>query len=137
MIRSLVDNAAVGHKEEFLAMLRLSCTLLLNEKALKKRDYLVVLCILVDNKNEISSHAMINNGVTAYAFIDENYARCKNLPLYKLKEPRRLEIFNETPTTSSNITHVTKVQIKIEQHTKALFLFITKLEHYSVVLEHL
>ena len=137
MVRSLVGGAAAGHKEEFLAMLRLSCTSLLNEKALKEGDYLVVSCTLVDNENEISSHAMIDNSATAYAFIDEDYARCKNLPLYKLKEPRRLEVFNETLTTSGNVTHVTKVQIKIGQYTKALFLFVTKLEHYSVILEHL
>ena len=80
---------------------------------------------------------MINNDVIAYAFIDKNYARCKNLSLYKLKEPRRLEVFNGTLTTSEDITYVTKVQMKIEQHTKALFLFVTKLEHYPIILEHL
>ena len=109
MVRSLVDDAATEHKEEFLAILRLSCILLLNKKALKKGNYLVVLYILVDNNNKILSHAIINNNTTAYAFIDENYARCKNLSLYKLKEPRRLKVFNETLTTSGDITHITKV----------------------------
>ena len=109
MVWSLVDGAAAGHKEEFLATLRLSCTSLLNEKALKKGDYLVISCTLVDNENEIPSHAMIDNGATAYAFIDEDYARCKNLPLYKLKEPRRLKIFNETLTTSDDIIYIIKV----------------------------
>ena len=80
---------------------------------------------------------MIDNSVIAYAFIDEDYARCKNLPLYKLKEPRRLEIFDGTLTTSSDITHITKVQMKIGQHTEALFLFVTKLEYYPMVLGHL
>ena len=114
MIRSLVDDAATEHKEEFLAILRLSYILLLNEKALKKKDYLVILYILVDNKNKIPSYAIINNSATTYAFIDENYARCKNLSLYKLKKPCRLKIFDEILTTSSDITHVTKVQLKIE-----------------------
>jgi len=108
----------------------------LDEKALKERDYLVVLCILIDNENEISSYAIINNSATAYTFIDEDYTRYKNLSLYKLKEPRRLKIFNGTLTTSGDIIHITKVQMKIGQHTKALFLFVTKLEHYSVILEH-
>ena len=109
MVRSLVDGVAAEHKGEFLATLRLSCTLLLNEKVLKEGDHLVVSCTLVDNENEIPSYAMIDNSATAYAFIDEDYARCKNLSLYKLKEPRRLEIFNETLTTSGDITHVIKV----------------------------
>ena len=137
MVRSLINDAAVGHKGEFLAILRLSYILLLNKKALKKGNHLVVLCTLIDNDNEISSHAIIDNSATAYAFIDEDYARYKNLPLYKLKEPRKLKIFNEILTTSNNITHITKVQMKIEQYTKALFLFVTKLEHYPVILEHL
>ena len=109
MIRSLVDDAATEHKEEFLAILRLSYISLLNKKALKKRDYLVILYILVDNENEILFYAIINNSAIAYTFIDENYARYKNLSLYKLKESRRLKVFNEILTTSSDITYITKV----------------------------
>ena len=90
-------------------MLRLSASSLLEEKALKRGEHLVVSYILVNNKNKVPSYAMINNGATGYAFIDKDYARCKNFPLYKLKEPRKLEIFNETLTTLENITHVVKV----------------------------
>ena len=92
-----------------MSRIRLSAISLLDEKALKEGDHLVVSCTLIDNENEIPSHAMIDNGATAYAFIDEDYARCKNLPLYKLKESRRLKVFNGTLTTSGNITHITKV----------------------------
>src|SRR5437660_10165173 len=137
MVRSLASGTAFEQKEEFLSRIRLSAISLLNKKALKEGDHLVVLYILIDNKNEIPSHAIINNSATVYAFIDEDYARCKNLSLYKLKEPRRLKVFNETLTTSDDITHITKVQMKIGQHTEALFLFVTKLEHYLMVLEHL
>ena len=52
---------------------------------------------------------MINNGATRYVFIDEDYVRCKNLPLYKLEEPRGLEVFNERSTKLEDITHATKV----------------------------
>ena len=109
MIRSLASDTASGQKGEFLSRIRLSTILLLNKKALKKRDHLVILYILIDNKNKILSHAMINNNVITYTFIDEDYARCKNLPLYKLKEPRRLKVFNGILTTLDNITHITKV----------------------------
>ena len=90
-------------------MLRLSASSLLEEKALEGRNHLVVSCKLIDNKNKIPSYAMINNNVTGYAFIDEDYVRYKNLPLHKLEEPRGLEVFDGTPTTSEDITHVTKV----------------------------
>ena len=96
-----------------MSRIRLSTILLLNKKALKKEDHLVILCTLIDNENKILSYAIIDNSATVYAFIDENYARCKNLPLYKLKEPRRLKVFNGTLTTSDNITYIAKVQMKI------------------------
>src|SRR5438132_4628418 len=136
MVRSLASGTASGQKGEFLSRIRLSAILLLDEKALKEGDHLVVSYILIDNENKIPSHAIIDNGAIAYAFIDEDYVRCKNLPLYKLKEPRRLEVFDGTLTTSGDITHITKVQMKIGQHTEALFLFVTKLGHYPVVLGH-
>ena len=77
---------------------------------------------------------MIDNGATGYAFIDEDYARCQILPLSKLEEPRGLEVFVGRPTASGDITHITKVQLKIGQHTEALPLFVTKLGHYFMVL---
>ena len=92
-----------------MSRIRLSIILLLDEKALKKRDYLVISCILIDNKNEILSYAIIDNNVIVYTFIDEDYVRCKNLSLHKLEEPRGLEVFDGTSMTSEDITHVTKV----------------------------
>ena len=108
----------------------------MDEKALRERDHLIVFYILVDNENKIFSYTIIDNGATRYAFIDKDYVCYKNLPLYKLEEPRELEVFDERSMTSRDITHVTKVQLKIGQHTKALPLFITKLGHYPIVLEN-
>jgi hypothetical protein len=51
---------------------------------------------------------MIDNDATRFAFIDENYARCKSLLLHKLKKSRDLEIFDDRSTTSSDITHIAK-----------------------------
>ena len=82
---------------------------MLKEKALKERNHLVISYKLIDNKNKIPFYAMIDNGVTRYAFIDEDYVRCKNLSLHKLEEPRGLEVFDGTSMTSEDITHVTKV----------------------------
>ena len=92
-----------------MSRIYLSAILLLDEKALKEGDHLVISYILIDNENEISSHVIINNSVTVYTFIDEDYARYKNLSLYKLKKPRKLKIFDETLTTSGDVTHITKV----------------------------
>jgi hypothetical protein len=52
---------------------------------------------------------MIDNGATGYAFVNEDYARCKSLLLYKLKKSRGLEVFDGRPTASGDITHVAKV----------------------------
>ena len=82
---------------------------MLKEKALKERNHLVISYKLIDNKNKIPFYAIINNDITGYTFIDEDYVRCKNLSLHKLEEPRGLEVFDGTSTTSRDITHVTKV----------------------------
>ena len=82
---------------------------MLNEKALREGDYLIIFYILVDNKNKIFFYTIINNDITRYTFIDEDYVRCRNLSLYKLKESRGLEVFDKRLTMSENISHVTKV----------------------------
>jgi hypothetical protein len=78
------------------------------EKKLE-RNYLVISCAIIDNKNEISLCTMIDNDVTRYAFVNKNYTHSKNLFLYKLKQSHDLEIFDDRSTMSNDITHVVKV----------------------------
>jgi len=52
--------------------------------------HLVIASTIVDNHNEIRSHALIDSGAPGYAFIDKAFAEGHNFPLFELKEPRPL-----------------------------------------------
>ena len=82
----------------------------------------------------IPSCAMIDGGATGYAFVDETFARCHNLFLYKLRNPRTLEVFDERSIETEDITHIIQIIMKIEEHTEKISMFVTKLSHYSIVL---
>jgi len=53
-------------------------------------NHMVMACTIVNNHNEIRSHALIDAGATGYAFIDKAFAERHNFPLFELKEPRPL-----------------------------------------------
>ena len=97
-------------------------------------NHLVVSIELQDNSTRITTQALIDCGATRYAFIDEEFVRCHQLPLFKLDIPRALEVIDGRPIESGTITHMTKLQMSVNGHHESLPLFITKLGHYSVVL---
>ena len=80
-------------------------------------------------------YAMIDDEVTEYAFVDEIFARCHKLSLHALRNVRKLEVFDERLIETEDITHVTQVIMKIENHIEKILMFITKLEYYFIVLE--
>jgi len=57
-------------------------------------DHLVVICTLSVGSQKITTHAMIDCGATAIAFVDESFARHYNLPLHKLQNPRIVEVID-------------------------------------------
>ena len=95
---------------------------------------MVVTCILEDSNFQLPTHSLVDCGATGYAFIDEDFARHNNLPLYRLKTPRSLEVIDGRPIESGELTHLTKHTITIDKHTETLPLFVTKLGHYPIVL---
>jgi len=107
----------------------------MDEEALKKNEHLVVSCTLEDLNNKLRSYAMLDLGATGFSFIDEELVSRHSLPLYKLKEPRGLEVFDGRLSESGNITHVTKLKMTIDKHVEELPMFVTKLGHYPIILE--
>ena len=52
-------------------------------------NHLVIACQLAhDSSSVVSSHALINNGATGFAFMDEDFACRHQFPLIPLKKPR-------------------------------------------------
>ena len=67
-----------------------SCAL--SDKAVEERelegDHLVVACQLASDASKvITTHALIDNGATCFAFMDEDFARHHHFPLISLKKP--------------------------------------------------
>src|SRR4051794_29984865 len=95
---------------------------------------MTVTCVLKDRDNEISSHSMIETEATRYTFVDEEYVREHQLSVFKLSKSRKLEVIDKR-SIISNITHATQVQLRVESQVEIALIFITRLTHYSVVLE--
>jgi transposase InsO family protein/predicted aspartyl protease len=104
------------------------------DQAEMEGGHMVVTCTLQDNEKSFQSHALIDCGATGYAFIDEDFARRKQLPLYKLHTPRTLTVIDGRPVESGAITHITKLRLLIKEHQEDIPMFVTKLGHYPMVL---
>jgi predicted aspartyl protease len=96
--------------------------------------HLIVTCTLHNQGNVIKFQTLIECGATGYAFIDEDYAHHHHLPLHLLKSPRNLTLIDRQPVTSGAITHITCTRLAIRNHQEDIFLFMTMLRYYSIVL---
>jgi predicted aspartyl protease len=88
----------------------------------------------LNDVSKILTHALVDCGATGYAFADEEFVRDHNLPLYKLSQPRSLEVIDGRPVESGVITHLTKLPMNINGHKEEIPMFITQLGHYPIVL---
>jgi len=97
-------------------------------------NHLVMACTIVDNHNEIRSHALIDSGATGDAFIDKASAERPNFPLFELEEPRPLTLIYRQPVSSGAITHITKIGLSLNNHHEMIPAFVTKLGGYHLTL---
>ncbi len=97
-------------------------------------NHIVISTQIKDDSSNISTHALVDCGATGYAFVDEEFARDQNFPLFKLKKPRCLEVIDGRPIESGLIIHMIKLHMTIAGHKEIIPLFVTKLGHYPIVL---
>jgi len=93
-----------------------------------------IACTIVDNHNEIRSHAQIHSGATRYAFIDKAFAEHHIFPFCELKEPRPVTVIEGLPVSSGAITHITKIALLINNHHEMISAFVTTLGGYHLTL---
>jgi len=74
---------------------------------------------------EVPTHALIDCGATAIAFMDQDFARHHQIPLQEHKEKKLVEIIDARRLESKDITHITKVGMGIRDHGEQLPMFIT------------
>lgn len=99
-----------------------------------KDSHLVVSCILRQAQSRIPALALIDSGASAYAFIGKSFTQQNNLPLHPLTYPHHLQDFDGQPALTGNITHVAKTTIALGGHIERLFLYVTGLNQYPIVM---
>ena len=76
----------------------------------------------------------MNSGASAYAFIDKSFVQHHDLSLHPLTYSHHLCGFDGQPALTDDITHVTEIILALENHVKKLFLYVTDLNQYLIVL---
>ena len=76
----------------------------------------------------------MNSEASAYTFIDKSFAQHHDLPLHLLTYPRCLCEFNGQPALTGNITHVTETILALGNYVEKLFLYVTGLNQYLIIL---
>ena len=77
---------------------------------------------------------MIDSEASAYAFINKFFAQHHNLPLHSLTYPHCLQGFDGQTAQTGDITHVTEITIALGGHIERLFLYVTGLNQYPIIL---
>jgi hypothetical protein len=77
---------------------------------------------------------MVDSGATGKGFIDESFAHSHKLTLFKLRNPRRLNVVDGRPSSAGDITYVVKLDMEIKGHKEKMLFYVTKLGKYDVIL---
>ena len=95
---------------------------------------MVVSCTLRQAQSRISALTLIDSEASAYAFIDKSFAQHHSLPLHPLTYPCRLRGFDGQTARTGDITHVTETTMALGGHIERLFLYVTDLNQYPIIL---
>ena len=76
----------------------------------------------------------MNSEASAYAFIDKSFAQHHDLPLHPLTYPHCLHGFDGQSALTGDITHITETILALENYVKKLFLYVTGLNQYLIIL---
>ena len=95
---------------------------------------MVVSCTLRQAQSRIPVLVLIDTGASAYAFIDKSFAQQHNLTMHPLAYPRRLRGFDGQAARTGDITHVAEVTMALGGHIERLFLYVTGLNQYPIIM---
>ena len=91
--------------------------------------------LLLKGRDPVPAYAMTDSGAEGKAFIDRSWAESQKLPMYPLKTPVGLEVFDGRPAECGPITHYVRAGMRIADHQqKSLLFFVTQLASYPIVL---
>ena len=76
----------------------------------------------------------MNSEVSVYTFIDKSFVQHHDLSLHSLIYPHCLCEFDSQSALTDNITHITEIILVFENYVKKLFLYVTGLNQYFIIL---
>ena len=95
---------------------------------------MIISCILHQAQYRIPALTLVNSEASAYAFIDKSFVQHHDLPLHPLTYPRRLYGFDGQSALTDDITHIAETILALGNYVKKLFLYVTGLNQYLIVL---
>ena len=95
---------------------------------------MVISCTLRQAQSKIFALALIDSEASAYAFIDKSFVQHHSLPLHSLIYPCCLQGFDGQTARTRDITHVTETTMALGGHIERLFLYVTGLNQYLIIL---
>ena len=76
----------------------------------------------------------MNSEASAYAFIDKSFVQYHDLLLHPLTYLRRLCGFDGQSALTGDITHIAEIILALGNHVEKLFLYVTGLNQYLIIL---
>lgn len=76
---------------------------------------------------------LLDNGSTAYGFIDRSHAQRLSIPLIPLVRPRALNLADGA-STRQKLTHQALINIKIGEHEEQMVCYVADLHMYDLIL---
>ncbi len=84
---------------------------------------------------QLPTYALADSGAECKAFIDKSWAEDRKLPLYRLRHPFALKVFDGSVTDSGEVVHYVRCGMRTHDHfEKEIRLYVTQLAHYPIVL---
>ena len=98
-------------------------------------EHVIFSCRLLHKNKSINIYFMIDFDANDIDFIDISFARYHDFDFIFLKHSRSLTIVDDRNFTFDDVIHIVKVSFMICNHLEIIEFFVTKLNHYSIILE--
>ena len=98
-------------------------------------EHVIFSCKLLHKNKSINIYFMIDFDVNDIDFIDIFFARYYDFDFIFLKHSRSLTIVDDWSFIFDDVIHIVKVSFMICNHFEIIEFFVTKLNHYSIILE--
>ena len=98
-------------------------------------EHVIFSCRLIHKNKSINIYFMIDFDINDIDFIDISFARYYDFDFISLKHSRSLTVVDDRSSIFDDVIHIVKVSFMICNHFEIIEFFVTKLNHYSIILE--